>query len=90
MFKRDGWSRTDIDTAIREAGKCPGHELIPEAGGIEEGKPADQTEGEYAKFEPGALLMVQAGSHAALMSTIFARWEPEKRGSIPITREVKP
>ena len=89
VFKRAGWSRVDIDTAVREAGKRPGHELVTGAGGIKEGLPRGQTEGEFAKFEPGNLLMVQAGSHAGLMSTIFSGWEPYDHGSIPTTKEVK-
>ena len=89
VFKRDGWSRSDIDVAIREAGVRPGHELVVGAGGIKEGLPVDQADGKFAKFEPGNLLLVQAGSHAGLFSTILAGWEPLETGSIPTTKEVK-
>ena len=89
VFKRAGWSRSDIDVAIREAGVRPGHELVVGAGGIKEGLPCDQAEGEFAKFEPGNLLLVRAGSHAGLFSTILAGWEPLETGSIPTTKEVK-
>ena len=50
----------------------------------------DRAEGEYAKFESGNLLIVQAGSRAGLMSAIIAGWEPGKTGTIPVTREVTP
>lgn len=88
VFKRAGWSRTDIDSAIRQAGKRPASELVQGAGGVGEGVAPQAAIGDIAKIEPGNLLLVRAGSHAGLTSTILAGWEPGEQGSVPTTKEV--
>ena len=89
VFKRAGWSKSDIDAAIREAGKRPKSELVQGAGGILEGMPPDQVEGMLPKFEPGNLLIAKAGNTAGLFSAILSGWEPGPLGSAPTTKEVR-
>ena len=75
VFKREGWSRSDIDVAIREAGTRPGSELVQGAGGIGDGLAPDRANGDFAKFDAGELHLVRAGSRAGLSSTILAGFD---------------
>ena len=89
VFRADGWSRTDIDVAIRQAGTRPASELVQGSGGIGDGIPPDRAVGEFAKFEPGELHIVRAGSRAGLSSTILAGFDNSFL-SEPTTKEIRP
>jgi hypothetical protein len=89
VFKRGGWSRRDVESALYEASKRPGRELVRGAGGVATGMPPGFAEGEHPKFNPGALIVARAGGPAGLMSTVLPGWADGETGTQPVTREVK-
>ncbi len=90
VFKRGGWSRCDVEDAVHEASRRPGRDLVHGAGGITTGMPESWKDAEPAKFNPGSLIVVQAGARAGLMSTIMPGWSDGDTGTTPVTREVTP
>jgi hypothetical protein len=89
VFKRAGWSRSNVHEAIHDASIRPGEELVRGAGGVTEGMPLQFAEGDHAKFADDALVITQAGGHAGLMSVIIPGWDAGSTGTIPITKEIK-
>jgi len=89
VFKRAGWSRSNVHEAIHDASIRPGEELVHGAGGITEGMPLQFADGDHAKFADDALVITQAGGHAGLMSVIIPGWDAGSTGTIPITKEIK-
>ena len=69
----------------------PGEELIAGAKGIAEGGPASLAGKTVNKFRPGGLMIVRAGGNAGMFSGIIGGWSAGgPRGSIPVTKEVRP
>ena len=74
VFKRAGWSRSGRrDRAVRAVQATGPRADAPGVDGITEGMGPDWESGEHSKFEPGALTVAMAGSHAGLMSRHRAR-----------------
>ena len=71
--------------------EIPGNELIAGAKGIAEGGPPSLAGKIVNKFCPGGLMIVHAGGDAGMFSGIIGGWSAGgERGSLPITREIKP
>ena len=71
--------------------EIPGDTLVAGARGIAEGGPASLAGKTVNKFRPGGLLIVRAGGDAGMFSGIIGGWSAGgPRGSIPVTKEVKP
>jgi hypothetical protein len=91
IFRDAGWKRRDIEAALDEALRRPGHDLIQGAQGIGEGISPSRAGETVSKFWPGGLLIVRAGGAAGLFSAILAGWTGGRfrEESQPITREIK-
>jgi len=87
IYRGSGWDRARIETALHEATRRAPDKVEQGYVGVHEG--GDET-GLVAKFAPGDLLVVRAGSSAGLFSTIIQGWGSGPRGSQPVTREVIP
>jgi hypothetical protein len=71
--------------------EIPGDQVIAGAQGIAEGGPASLAGKTVNKFRPGGLMIVRAGGDAGMFSGIIGGWSGGgARGSLPVTREVKP
>jgi hypothetical protein len=71
--------------------EIPGDELVAGAKGIAEGGLPSLAGKTINKFRPGGLMIVHAGGDAGMFSGIIAGWSASgERGSLPVTREVKP
>jgi hypothetical protein len=87
IYQESGWDRVRIEAALHDATKrspamiAQGHAGAPAAAGTG----ADLV----AKFAPGDLLVVRAGSAAGLFSSILHGGGSGPRASQPVTREVK-
>ena len=87
IYREAGWDRTRVETALNKATERPRNHFIADYMGEDlEGDPGAP----IAKFGPGDLLVVRAGSNAGLFSTIIHGWASGPRGSQPVTREVQP
>ena len=61
------------------------------ANGIAEGGPPSLAGKTVNKFRPGGLMIVRAGGDAGMFSGIIGGWSAGgPRGSLPVTKEVKP
>ena len=75
IFKDGGWGRRQIEDALYQALKRPGHDLMQGAQGVAEGLPASGTADKMIdKFQPDGLLIVRAGGEAGLFSAIIGGW----------------
>jgi hypothetical protein len=89
-FRNAGWSKARLYEELYRLCEIPGEELVAGAKGIAEGGPASLAGKTINKFRPGGLMIVRAGGGAGMFSGIIAGWSSGARGSIPITKEVKP
>jgi hypothetical protein len=90
-FRNAGWSKARLLTELYRLCEIPGDELIAGAKGIAEGGPPSLAGRIVNKFRPGGLLIVHAGGDAGMFSGIIGGWSAGgERGSLPVTREIKP
>jgi hypothetical protein len=89
-FREAGWSKARLYEELYRLCEIPGEELVAGARGIAEGGPASLAGKTVNKFRPGGLMIVRAGGGAGMFSGIIGGWSSGARGSIPVTREIKP
>jgi hypothetical protein len=90
-FRNAGWSKARLYEELYRLCEIPGDEVIAGARGIAEGGPVSLAGKTVNKFRPGGLLIVRAGGDAGMFSGIIGGWSAGgARGSVPVTREVKP
>jgi hypothetical protein len=90
-FRLAGWSKARVYEELYRLCEMPGDDLVAGARGIAEGGPPTLAGKMANKFRPGGLSIVRAGGAAGMFSGIIGGWSAGgERGSIPITREVKP
>ena len=90
-FRNAGWSKARLLEELYRLCEIPGTELVAGANGIAEGGPSSLAGKTVNKFRPGGLMIVHAGGDAGMFSGIIAGWSASgERGSLPVTREVKP
>jgi len=89
-FRNAGWSKTRLYEELYQLCEIPGEELVAGAKGIAEGGPASLAGKTVNKFRPGGLLIVRAGGGAGMFSGIIGGWSSGARGSVPVTKEVRP
>jgi hypothetical protein len=90
-FKNAGWSKARLYEELYGLCEIPGAELVVGAEDITESGPPSLAGKTVNKFRPGGLLIVRAGGDAGMFSGIIAGWSAGgPRGSLPVTREVRP
>ena len=90
-FRNAGWSKARLLEQLYRLCEIPGNELIAGAKGIAEGGPPSLAGKIVNKFRPGGLMIVHAGGDAGMFSGIIGGWSAGgERGSLPVTREIKP
>jgi hypothetical protein len=90
-FRNAGWSKARLYEELYRLCEIPGDMLVAGARGIAEGGPASLAGKSVNKFRPGGLMIVRAGGDAGMFSGIIGGWSAGgPRGSIPVTKEVKP
>ncbi|HEX3538228.1 MAG TPA: thioredoxin family protein [Stellaceae bacterium] len=90
-FRSAGWSKARLYEELYRLCEIPGDQVIAGAQGIAEGGPASLAGKTVNKFRPGGLMIVRAGGDAGMFSGIIGGWSGGgARGSLPVTREVKP
>jgi hypothetical protein len=90
-FKSAGWSKARLYEELYRLCEISGDELVAGAKGIAEGGPASLAGRTVNKFRPGGLMIVRAGGDAGMFSGIIGGWSAGgPRGSLPVTKEVKP
>src|SRR5437762_11750969 len=90
-FRSAGWSKARLYEELSRLCEIPGDEVIAGANGIAEGGPASLAGKTVNKFRPGGLMIVRAGGNAGMFSGIIGGWSVGgPRGSIPVTKEVRP
>lgn len=90
VFAEAGWDRARLQAALDEALLLERAEITRGAGGIDEGVPAGGSDRPIPKFRPGGLMIVHAGGHAGMFSSVIGGWAGGPGGSAPVTREVDP
>ena len=77
-----GWSKEDVRTALFDALRTPGAEIVRGAGGIAEGMPESMREKMVNKFRDNGLHILCAGGRAGFFSAIVSGWAASgERGS---------
>ncbi len=90
-FRDAGWSKARLYDELYRLCEIPGDEVIAGARGIAEGGPPSLAGTTVNKFRRGGLMIVRAGGDAGMFSGIIGGWSAGcARGSLPVTREVKP
>jgi hypothetical protein len=90
-FRTAGWSKARVLAELYRLCEIAGGELVAGAKGIAEGGPASLAGTTVNKFRPGGLLIVHAGGDAGMFSGIIGGWSAGgERGSLPVTKEVRP
>jgi hypothetical protein len=90
-FRNAGWSKARLYEELYRLCEIPGDELVAGARGIAEGGPASLAGKTVNKFRPGGLMIVRAGGEAGMFSAIIGGWSAGgARGSLPVTREIRP
>jgi hypothetical protein len=90
-FKNAGWSKARLYEELYRLCEIPGSDLVAGAKGITEGGPTSLAGKTVNKFRPGGIMIVRAGGDAGMFSGIIGGWSAGgPRGSLPITKEVKP
>jgi hypothetical protein len=89
-FREAGWSKARLYEELYRLCEIPGDELVAGAKGIAEGGPPSLAGKSVNKFRPGGLMIVRAGGGAGMFSGIIAGWSSGARGSMPVTKEVRP
>ena len=90
-FKDAGWSKARLYEELYRLCEIPGDEIVAGAKGIAEGGPPSLAGKTVNKFRPGGLMIVRAGGDAGMFSGIIGGWSAGgPRGSLPVTKEVRP
>ena len=90
VFREGGWSKDRVKSAIFEALKTPGEEIVRGAGGIAEGLPQQLKDKVINKFREDGLHIVSAGGTAGFFSAIIAGWVASgEKGSQLVSQPVK-
>jgi hypothetical protein len=90
-FKDAGWTKARLYEELYRLCEIPGDELVAGAKGIAEGGPPSLAGKTVNKFRPGGLMIVRAGGDAGMFSGIIGGWSAGgPRGSLPVTKEVRP
>jgi hypothetical protein len=90
-FKNAGWSKARLYEELYRLCEIPGDELVAGAKGITEGGPPSLAGKMVNKFRPGGIMIVRAGGDAGMFSGIIGGWSAGgPRGSLPVTKEVRP
>lgn len=90
-FRNAGWSKARLLEELYRLCEIPGDELVAGAKGIAEGGPPSLAGRSINKFRPGGLMLVCAGGGAGMFSGIIGGWSAGgPRGSLPVTKEVRP
>ena len=90
-FKDAGWTKARLYEELYRLCEIPGDELVVGAKGIAEGGPPSLAGKTVNKFRPGGLMIVRAGGDAGMFSGIIGGWSAGgPRGSLPVTKEVRP
>ncbi|TMJ60407.1 MAG: thioredoxin family protein [Alphaproteobacteria bacterium] len=90
-FKNAGWSKARLYEELYRLCEIPGDDLVAGARGVAEGGPPSLAGKSVNKFRPGGLMIVRAGGDAGMFSGIIGGWSAGgPRGSLPVTKEVKP
>jgi len=80
IFQQHGWGRHELEAALRDALKRPGHDLIRGAHGVSEGIDPTRAEEIVDKFhEEDGLLVVRAGGKGAGQSAIIGGWPAQRK-----------
>ncbi len=85
-----GWTRERFLDALTAELTIDADTIIRGAGGIEEGMPEFLAGETLAKFPPGGIHVVHAGSGAGLFSMTFGGWVSGGTGSVTVTKEITP
>jgi hypothetical protein len=90
-FKNAGWSKARLYEELYQLCEISGDDLVAGARGIAEGGLPSLAGTTVNKFRPGGLMIVRAGGDAGMFSGIIGGWSAGgPRGSLPVTKEVKP
>ena len=90
-FREAGWSKTRLYDELYARTQRLADEIQPGVGGIAEGTSAFAPGSMARKFREGGLMIVRAGGGAGMFSGIIGGWLASgKRGSSPVTKEIKP
>jgi hypothetical protein len=90
-FRNAGWSKARLYEELYRLCEISGDDLVAGAKGIAEGGPPSLAGTTVNKFRPGGLMIVRAGGDAGMFSGIIGGWSAGgPRGSLPVTKEVKP
>jgi hypothetical protein len=90
-FREASWSKQRLYDELYRLTEMDGDLLIAGALGIAEGGPPSLAGTKVPKFRPGGLMIVRAGGAAGMFSGIIGGWAASgERGSMPVTKEVKP
>ena len=81
LFRAAGWNRADLESALKDALKRPGKDLISGAQGMAEGIDPSRAEEMVDKFSDGTLLLVRAGGRGGGVSAIIGGWAAQRRTS---------
>tara|TARA_Y100001934_G_scaffold2232_1_gene3480 strand:- start:51577 stop:53004 length:1428 start_codon:yes stop_codon:yes gene_type:complete len=80
IYQQNGWGRPEIQTALWEALKRPGKDLIRGAHGVPEGIEPSRADEIVDKFhEEDGLLIVRAGGKGAGQSAIIGGWPAQRK-----------
>ena len=78
IYQQHGWGRAEIESALWEALKRPGNDLIRGAQGVLEGIDPALADETVDKFNEGGLLVVRAGGKGAGQSAIIGGWPAQR------------
>ena len=83
-FRNAGWSKARLYEELYRLCEIPVAE-------VDGGRLPSQAGGTVNKFRPGGLMIVRAGGDAGMFSGIIGGWGVGgPRGSLPVTKEVRP
>ncbi|MDX1490128.1 MAG: hypothetical protein R3332_02505 [Pseudohongiellaceae bacterium] len=89
IFMEAGWSKQDVKTALFDALRTPGKDIIRGAGGITEGMPESFADKDVDKFRKQGLHILCAGGKAGFFSAIVGGWAASgERGSQLVSQQI--
>ncbi len=89
-FQQSGWSKERLYQELYTRTQRLADEIMPGVDGMAEGTSAFASGTMGNKFRDGGLMIVRAGGGAGMFSGIIGGWLASgKRGSSPVTREIK-